>query len=157
AAGSTSLLFLFLVLGVLRSYGGELGATKVFRYSSEFESLFGNAFDIWRLKKTGIIGSLPATFYLSDFLALIPQQLLTIQKISPSVWYLNTFYPDLAASGVGLAFGSVSESLVGLGWPDLIVRGAVLGLLFGRIHALFTRRPGSFWVLAGYIWTCVLA
>ena len=151
-------LGLFIPLGLMRS-GLSLSeltsAYKPFAYSSEFESIFANAYDLGRLKAAGLIGNLPPAFYLSDLLALVPQQLLPFPKISPSVWYVTTFYPGFAAAGGGLAFGTISESVLGLGWIDLILRGAALGFILAHLQRHFATRHLAFWPFIFYIWTSV--
>jgi hypothetical protein len=148
----------FLAFGIVRSYGMVLGTEnplRIFSFNSEFDALFANALDIHRRKATGEIGRLPAVFFYSDLLAVIPQQLLPFTKISPPIWYVNTFYPAHAEQGGGLAFGTIAQSLVGAGWIDLILRGGALGFFCGRLHAFHAARRGSFWVLVSYVWATI--
>jgi oligosaccharide repeat unit polymerase len=149
---------LFLLLGMLRSgqtFSRLNFGFNPFAYASEFETVFANAYDLHRLKSAGLIGNLPLTFYLSDLFALIPQQLVPFAKMSPSTWYVNTFYPAYAAIGGGLAFGTISESILGGGWIDLIVRGAVLGFILAQIHRVFVFRQPSFWFFVLDVWLTV--
>jgi hypothetical protein len=87
----------------------------------------------------------------------VPQQLLPIEKISPSVWYVNTFYPIYAAMGGGFVFGSITESVLGGGWVDAVGRGAALGLLMAQIHRHHARGGGKFWSFIFYTWATVSA
>ncbi len=156
-AGATGLA-LVTVQGLLRMGVPvfELGvALNPFAYSSEFESIFGNAFDVNRLKALGQVGDLPVTFYLTDLINVIPQQLLPFEKTTPWSWYVNKFYPEYAAAGGGFAFGTISESILGGGWIDLAGRGALLGIVLGLVHRYCTRRK-TFWVFLAYVWTTVL-
>ncbi len=151
-------LSLFILLGLMRS-GLSLSQLtsgyNPFTSSSEFETIFANAYDLNRLKAMRMISDLPPTFYLSDFLALVPQQFIPFAKISPSIWYLNTYYPEFAAAGGGLAFGTISESVLGGGWIDLAGRGAVLGFILAQVHRYYTFRS-SFWAFIFYVWMTVL-
>jgi hypothetical protein len=156
-AGAVGLIA-FLAFGILRSYRvalAEENSFNVFAFNSEFDSLFTNAVDIARLKQSGQIGQVPTTFFLADLLAIIPQQLLPVAKISPPVWYLSTFYPTQAEQGAGLAFGTISESLLGGGWVDLVIRGGILGVLCGRLYDFYAARRRSFLVLLGYVWATI--
>jgi hypothetical protein len=152
-------LSFFLVLGVLR-YGTTPASqtaniNPIFGYASEFENNLANAYDLSRLRAKGLIGDLPVAFYLADLLALVPQQLLPVEKISPAVWYVNTFYPIYAATGGGLAFGSIAESVLGGGWVDAAGRGAALGLLLAQVHRYHARSGATVWSFIFYVWATV--
>lgn len=157
-AGAT-IVALFIVAGVLR--GGLLESRysagwNVFAYSSEFESLLGNAYELDRLNREGAIGSLSAGFYLTDVLALVPQQLSPVPKVSPADWYVNRFYPESAEAGLGLAFGTIPESILAGGIPDLLLRGALLGALLAAVHRwVSTRGRAAFWPLVIYTWMTI--
>lgn len=160
ALGGVLGLTFFVVLGILRFLGTTSGGPPVdvnpiFGYVSEFENNLGNAYDLARLKAAGMIGDLPVAFYLADLLALVPQQLLPIEKVVPDVWYVNTFYPVYAATGGGLAFGSIAESVLGGGWIDAMARGAALGLLLAQVHRHRARSKATFWGFIFYTWATV--
>jgi hypothetical protein len=94
---------------------------------------------------------------MSDLLALVPQQLVSVAKESPAVWYMRSFFPEAFDLGAGFCFGSISESVVGGGAPDAVARGAALGLVFGAIHRFVSkRRPGPWWFIF-YVWLTVMA
>ncbi len=152
-------LSLFLLLGFLRAGGlstltGDVN--PIFGYGTEFENNFANAYDLSRLKAGGAVRDLPLAFYLADLLALVPQQLLPVTKISPGVWYVSTFYPAYAAAGGGLAFGTIAEAIVGAGWVETMGRGAALGLLIGQVHRWYARRRPTFWGFVFYAWATML-
>ena len=157
--GSVIALSFFLLLGILRHE--EVASTMtaeinpIFGYASEFENNFANAYDVGRLKALGLIRDLPVAFYLADLLALVPQQLLPVEKVSPAVWYVSTFYPDYAAAGGGMAFGSIAESILGGGWVDAMGRAAVLGLLLAQVHRFCARSGAKFWSFIFYVWATV--
>ena len=60
--------------------------------------LFGNAYDLDQRKHDGGFAGLPPTLLAADLLGLVPQQLLPIEKVDPAEWYVNTFFPDCAAT-----------------------------------------------------------
>lgn len=153
-------LILFTYLGIFRSQEGKLTPeyiTNPFYHSSEFETLFANALDVARLKEEGSMSDLPLALRLTDLYGLVPQQLMTVEKISPSRWYVTRFYPEYAHRGGGLAFGTITESILGWGWIDLILRGATLGIILGKIHKYYLRNYASTWVFLFYIWVSVLS
>jgi len=81
--------------------------------------------------------------------------LFPIHKLDPSNWYVQTFYPDYADHGGGFAFGAIAESLAGLGWIDVIWRGALIGWIFGRIRKYFAMSAATFWRYLFYLWVTV--
>jgi len=153
-AGLAGLSF-FIILGLMRMgwFFSESGTGyNIFSYANEFELIFGNAYDLRQLLSNGAIGQLPPGFHVPDLVIMIPRQLLPFEKITPAEWYVNTFYPIYAAQGGGLAFGTISESILGMGWLDLVARGAMLGFLLAQIHRYFTLRRSSFWMFVLNIW-----
>ncbi len=152
--GGLGLLALFISFGLLRMdwlFSGSTGSFNPFAYASEFEVIFANAYD-FRYGLNGASFQLPPGFYLADILVMIPRQLLPFEKISPSEWYVSTFYPLYADLGGGLALGTICESLVGAGWVDAIARGAALGFILGVIHRRCILHRPSFWVFVFYVW-----
>lgn len=148
----------FVAFGVLRSGGFGLGAYSAFNpfaAATEFEVLFANAVDIGRMSRT--VEHLPNALYFADLAALVPQQGAPFTKVDPATWYVTRSFPVYAASGGGLAFGTISEAVLTGGWASALVRGAALGFCFASIHRACLRRPRSFWVFVFYIWITTLA
>ena len=148
-------IILFLTAGALRSAvaSGETDEPlKIVGSGSEFEVLFGNAYDLHQRKLDGDIEPLPATFYLADFVGLVPQQFLPFKKAEASVWYLETYYPAVWESGGGVAFGIIPESIVGFGMPELILRGALVGWLLALFARRFSRRRPTAWSFLFHMW-----
>jgi hypothetical protein len=157
-------LLLFLSLGILRLgilrgwVGYESGdVVSLVATPNEFTSIFGNAYDLRELKATGQTDEIFPFFYFADFANLVPQQILPFPKIDIADWYVQTFYPSVAEMGIGFAFGAVSESIVGMGWFDVIWRGALVGWAFACIHRWFARSQKSFWRLVFYLWVTLLS
>jgi hypothetical protein len=154
-------LSVFLLLGVLRYQQGMKGwfdasdIDPIFGYASEFENNLANAYDVSRLQALGLIKNLPVALYLCDLLALIPQQLIPVEKVNPAVWYVSTFYPDYAAVGGGLAFGTIAESILGFGWVDTVARGGILGLILAQVYRWHAWSGGRLWPFIGYVWLTV--
>lgn len=151
----------FIAFGMVRS-GAIVGATVPwyvvpFSHSSDFEVLFANALHLDRIARSGMDLRLPPGFYLSDVLALVPQQLAPYVKVDPSAWYVATFFPEYAAIGGGLAFGLIAESVVTGGWVSAVARGAVLGCLYAFAHRAFVRHGHRFWMFVFYVWLTTLS
>jgi oligosaccharide repeat unit polymerase len=146
----------FVAFGAMRN-GMSLSGDGVnpFSYSTEFESLFANAVHLDHVRPT--LERLPPAFYLSDFAAVIPQQLAPFTKIDRADWYVNTFFPEYAQAGGGLAFGTISEAVLTGGWLGALAAGAALGFCFAKIHRCFVRRASNFWVFVLYVWVTTLS
>jgi len=122
-------------------------------FSNEFQVLFGTFAHLKQLLHTGKIAEVPWQIYASDPLMLIPQQILPVQKIDPSLWYIEK--ANLAGSG-GFMFGVMAEGVVGGGYLELAARGIALATVLGLIHRAFDRRNENFWMLVFYIWLCTV-
>jgi hypothetical protein len=147
-------LAMFLALGLMREgwlFSGGGAGYNPFAYSGEFETIFGNAYDLGHRASVGGVTSPDITFYFSDLLILVPHQWIPFEKVLPADWYVSTYYPLYAAKGGGLAFGTIAESMLGGGIPDLILRGGALGFILAQVHRFFAARS-SFWVLVFYVW-----
>lgn len=147
----------FVAFGAMRNgaFGNEAASLNPFSYSNEFESLFANAVHLDSVRDS--LAPLPVVFYAADFAALVPQQLAPFRKIDRGDWYVNQFFPDYAAMGGGLAFGTIPESVLLGGWPAALVAGGALGFCFGKLHRVYSRSPHSFWLFVLYMWTTTLA
>jgi hypothetical protein len=158
AVGAVALL-VFMFLGMVRGLR-ELNAdngVNPFGYANEFEIVLGNAYDMSQLRSSGEAKSIFPGFYLSDFLNLVPQQLLPFKKIDLAYWYVNGFYPEFAEGGGGLAFGAIPESMLGLGWVDAVWRGALVGAAFAWLHRRVFRVKQSIWSFGFYVWALVFS
>lgn len=148
-------LLMFLVLGFLREgwlFSGGGAGYNPFAYSSEFEIIFGNAYDISHRVAVGGVATPGISFYFSDMLIVVPRQFSPFEKVLPADWYVNTLYPTYATQGGGLAFGTIAESMIGGGVPDLILRGGALGFILAQVHRYCSSHRSSFWVLVFYVW-----
>jgi hypothetical protein len=125
--------------------------------STEFEALFGNAFDIYSRKLNDNIDA-PSLYPIEGILNFIPQQLLPFEKPSLSRWYVDTFYSEYAETGGGLAFGVVAEALLSdMPWLAISWRAAFHGLLLAGIFNLLHRNRSGPIKAAVYVWLTVLS
>ena len=149
----------FAVLGVRRmetSTVSEVSWARRLFVGNEFESVFANAFDLDDRVRSGTLGPLPGGLRATDVLALAPQQLLPFEKAAPADWYIRTMFPEAAEKGVGLAFGTVAEAIIGHGWPEVLARGAALGFILAFVDRAIKRRRGtSFWWYVFGVWLTV--
>ena len=141
----------FLAFGILRS--GNI-VTNPFSATTEFEVLFANAVHLARISRT--IHDFPSALNLADLARLVPQQLVPFAKLDPAVWYVTRFFPEYAAAGGGLAFGTITEAVVTGGGASALARGAALGLCFATIHRMYLSHSRGFWVFVFYLWITTL-
>jgi hypothetical protein len=65
---------------------------------------------------------------------------------------METFHSELADSGGGLAFGAVAEGLMGSGWPDLVLRGVLVGIVLSWFDRIVCAEGARFWKFAFFLW-----
>lgn len=152
-------LFGFLALGVLRTFQG-LGTAVQFAPGSsggEFEALFANVVDLRQRLTTGERLAIPFEMHFADLAAMFPSQLVPFEKFDPGVWYVTTFFPSAAEQGFAFAFGVVAQGVLGLGWIELVLRGAAVGVGFAVVHRYLCRQSHRFWVVVFYVWLTMWA
>lgn len=149
---ATILLASFLLFGFFRGLSlndTQIADVNILTVSNEFQALLGTAFDVWKRTEDG---SLVAPWYvhLYDFISLFPpQQIFPFEKQSASQWYLEA----TGRSGLsGKMWGVISQSIIGYGWIELALRGAILGLICGLLHRNFVRNHASFMTTLLYVW-----
>lgn len=118
--------------------------------ASEYETLFAGTYDLYRMKQAGLIANVPWQVYATEILMLIPQQVLPFEKVDVQEWYR-----DLSPNPSYFMYGPISQAILGLDWIELVLRGSLLGWLFGRIHRWYACRAGSFWATLFYVWLMV--
>jgi hypothetical protein len=52
-------------------------------------------------------------------------------------------------------FGVIAQAIVGFGLLELVLRGALVGLLFAWAQRWYTRRAARFLPTLVYVWLCV--
>jgi hypothetical protein len=112
----------------------------IFSLANEFQTLFAGAYDLYWMKEHGIIENVPLQFFFYDVVMLIPQQLLPFVKIDIQNWYR-----ELSINPSYFMYNPVAQSVLGFGWVDLIVRGALLGLTFAWLRRWYLRNGDNFW------------
>jgi hypothetical protein len=151
AALATVLLSGLLAYGFLRDFGSPRISWTA---ANEFQTIFANACDIAARRPDLHV---PWQIYYSDLLRLVPRRWLGSlgsQTIDPAYWYLDLLGIRREA-GVGRMFGVIAQSMIGWDWPELAVRGALLGGLFAGIHRWYVRHSASLWVTAFYLFLCL--
>ena len=134
-----------LAYGNIRSYAGR---AIDFSTANEFQTLMGTALHVRDMVQSGL--KVPPQVIWSEVLMLIPQQLLPIQKIDPSIWYL--IESGFSETGSGYMFGVQSQAEVGWGNPELLLRGVLLAVVLGFLHRQYSKHSASFLPTVCYVW-----
>jgi hypothetical protein len=153
------LLVLFVSLGIARAVSSAVEDRdySFFGSSNEFDALFANAYDLDQLKAAGKVDEIFPQIYFVDLTRMLPDQLFHSIHLDPSDWYVQNFYPEYANQGGGFAFGTISESIVGFGWFDVLWRGLLVGWAFGAIQRIYVSGNHSYWSYAFYLWATVFS
>jgi hypothetical protein len=155
AVGLAAFLLAGLVRAGIDAGDGPLSLQLI--QSGEFLAVYYNSLDLLDRLGDADLLTVRIGMYLVDLLRLIPQQIIGDLKVDPATFYVSTFYPEFSEAGGGLAFGAIAESTIGFGWPEALVRGAVLGWLYASIsnHCL----NGKLTVVRAfvYVWFVVMS
>jgi len=149
-----SLLVGFLLFGLVR----DIGLTGLRYYDpsetwgapTEFQILYGNAYDIYRRKLERSLPPMPEYLQYSDLYRLVPSQVLPFYKAEPAEWYKNEVM-NLRDSGMGFLLGIVAQSVLGWDWLELFLRALVLAIFYAVAHRAWRRYSGSFWATIAYL------
>ena len=159
-SSGVSLFALFIFLGFYRMYfdlealqidlsGADAG---IFSVGNEFQSLLGTAYDVLQRKEYGTY--LPWYLYFNDFVTILPpQQFLPFEKVPGSEWYLREI--GLSETGLGLMWGVITQSIIGLDWIELALRGGILGFLLAKLHRWYVRYQTGFVATLLYVYLCL--
>ena len=152
-------LLLFTALGVYRAYAGldNRAEFTLVPGAGEFEIVFANAVDLLDRRQHGGFVAAPVGVHVADLVSVIPSQLLPFKKWDTADWFLSTYYPALRERGGGLAFGVVSQSVIGFGWVELLLRGLAMGLIFTAVDRWASARSHRFWPTVTQLWVLLLA
>lgn len=142
------------VLLLAWGYFRERTSADVWSANNEFQVLLANAIHTSWAYDRGIIANVPWVLTLSDLFMLIPQQLLPITKVDPANWYVDQVGMLDFGNSVGVMFGVIPQSKLGLGFVEIVARGAVLGAVLGLIHRQYVKNSSSFAAIIVYIWVC---
>ncbi|MFH1935275.1 MAG: hypothetical protein ABIN18_27355 [Pseudomonadota bacterium] len=156
----TSLFIFFIFLGIYRAYIDFVSLPMalsqanagIFSGGNEFQALLGTAYDVLQRKIEG--ANLPWYLYINDFITILPpQQIMPFEKVAASEWYLREI--GISGTGQGLMWGVISQSVVGLDWIELALRGALLGYILARIHRWYIRHQSGFLATLLYMFFCL--
>jgi hypothetical protein len=124
----------------------------IFSGGNEFQGLLGTAYDVLQRKTDG--AHLPWYLYINDIITVLPpQQLMPFEKIAASEWYLREI--GFSGTGQGFMWGVISQSIVGLDWLELALRGAILGYILARFHRWYLKHQSGFLTTLLYIYFCI--
>lgn len=149
----------FLIVGQLRDNlltGDESVFLQLFQ-SGEFLAVFVNSLDLLERAGDKDLEMIRGNLYFVDLLRIIPQQIVGDLKFDPAVFYVRNYYPEYFDLGGGLAFGTIAESTVGFGWPEALIRGGLLGVIYALVanHCL----SGRITIIRAfvYVWFVIMA
>jgi len=158
-SGATLFLF-FIFLGLYRSYinitslQSDLSQASggIFSGNNEFQAIFGTEYDVFKRKEAGV--HLPWYLYINDFISILPpQQMMPFEKVPASEWYLREI--GLSKTGYGFMWGVITQSIIGLDWIELAIRGGILGYFLAGIHRWYLKRQSGFLETLLYIFLCI--
>lgn len=164
------MLALFLAAGLLRggkqtAFGATLDkmdlvdlqslAQLFFTMPTEFSVIFSGNFGLYQMQLHGEMHPSPWTVYAYEPLLLIPQQLLPFEKANPQQMYVDQT-PVRPFPGYYM-FGPIAQSIIGFGWIELVLRAALLALIFAFLHQKVLREPDRFWTNALYLYMLIFS
>lgn len=158
--GSALLLSFVIFLGFYRAFQDlvalqsnfETTGGGVLSGNNEFQALLGTAYDVHQMKLNGI--HLPWYLYINDFINILPpRQFLPFEKVPAAEWYLREI--GLGGTGIGYMWGVIAQSIVGLDWIELVLRGGVLGFILARIHKWYLEHQSEFLSTLFYVYLCL--
>jgi hypothetical protein len=161
-ASGLSVFALFILLGLYRTYvdltalRAGVGSVEggVFTGGNEFQAILGTAYDVLERTRSGL--ETPWYLGLHDFIALLPpQQLVPFEKVTGSEWYLQLL--GLEGTGLGFMWGVITQSVVGFGFAELVLRGVALGVVAALVHRWYVRRQQGFYETLLYVYLCIRA
>jgi hypothetical protein len=157
AIGGTMGLLLFLAFGLLRGVqaAAELGGAELTGLGlAEFDGVWANALELRRAAE-GQNLAVPFAAQYGEFWAFLPSQLLPFEKGDLSIWFLDTFWPTYKERGGGLAFGALSQAVIGGGVTEAAVRGAMLGGVAGALFRWHRSGDPRWWGFPVYLYLVV--
>jgi hypothetical protein len=146
-----ALLSGLLGYGYIRQ-GNVASISDIWVVPTEFQILMANGISVSWAKARGVFHDVPWQIAYNDLVLMIPQQLLPFPKLDVTLWYNEQIGWMKAATG--MMFGVVAQSKLGFGLPEIIVRGAVLGVILAFIHRQCVRHPHSLTSFITYLWLC---
>jgi hypothetical protein len=155
-----SLFIFFIFFGLYRAYidftSFEAALSHanagIFSGNNEFQTLLGTAYDVFQRKIAG--ADLPWYLYINDFITILPpQQLMPFEKVTASEWYLREI--GISGTGQGLMWGVITQSIVGLDWIELALRGGILGYILARFHRWYLKHQSGFLETLLYTFFCL--
>lgn len=158
-AGGFLGLVIFHALGLYRAVAPS-GNLDLFAFHllnvGEFDTLWANAIELLRAKQSGML-DVPLAARFGEIWSFVPSQLLPFQKMSLANWYVGTYYPEYGAQGGGLAFGAISQAVIGGGILEAALRGAILGAVAGWLMKWYRVPSTAWWRLPLYLYIFVFA
>ena len=74
--------------------------------------------------------------YFDGVPQLLPQGLIDSRPLSPTEWFVQNYYPELAAIGASFAFNQVIEARLNLGLFGIVLVGLITGIAIALLSRL---------------------
>jgi hypothetical protein len=142
-----------LMFGYWRDVGPDVEGLSPWTARTEFQTIMANGLHVAWARAHDVFKEIPWEVTVNDLILPVPQQLLPFAKVDLANWYIN--HAGIDPRGTGLMFGVVAQSQLGFGSVELILRGAVLGLVLALVHRKCVRHADSLLALTIYLWLCV--
>jgi oligosaccharide repeat unit polymerase len=124
---------------------------------SEFITVYLNAYLLAGLRLEDSIVQPPGVPYLADLIAFVPAAFAPWTKTDLSTWFVKEYFPDYAAQGGGLAFGTLAEAIVYFGWLSVFLQAVALGGFLGVLSGIAKKRTERFplWFSCLYLYNAM--
>lgn len=135
----------------LETFVGKQDTTLRYSRKDEFQLWLSSNMEVRELRNGGRLSTIPWQIYAADVLLFIPSQLLPFDKVDPVGWFA-----DVETNRTGafefFEFSPIAQGYIGLGVPEIMLRGLLLGLAFAMIHRAYIRRSRHFLANVTYLW-----
>lgn len=136
-------------------YSGKAGSATVLSTTNEFFGLYSTSFDVSTRLHAGTMDHPPLAIFFQDFIALLPQQLVPIQKVDRGIWYVTQL--GLASTGKGYMWGVITSGIAGFGKVDLALRGLLTGYVSAKVHRWYCHHGSDWKATVLYVILCLQA
>lgn len=140
-------IFIFNLLGAIRGAkerGDIVGSINPLAIG-DFLEIWANGVHLHQLNNAGEL-TVPLAVLLSELFSFIPNQIIPFEKFGYAEWYVDTFYPGYKSAGGGLAFGALSQAVIGGGVVEALIRGGALGMLSGWFMSKVRAKVSIWWI-----------
>jgi hypothetical protein len=135
----------------LKAFVGDADSATRYSRKDEFQLWLSSNMEVRELRNRELLPPVPWQIYAIDLLLFIPAQILPFEKIDPVTWFDNV---ETARTGLFefFMYSPIAQGYLGLGVPEIMLRGIFLGVAFAMMHRAYVRRSRSFLANVIYLW-----